>query len=173
MITLRTRQSFWYSIKCAHDWPLCSIPASSQPHLQLPNLTHQPTATPQIYYALAIYVFDPAGSPARSTYLLTFLSAKPDLIFISAQMSPLPVIPESLHWHSFQNSPVILLPKCSLKHLPYCTNLLQWLVTWDKKLDEPPSVCWAQSRHIIKPMLSLHSKLLKILLNSYIVKYFG
>lgn len=138
-----------------------------------PKSCHQPTAAPQIYYALAIYVFDPASSPARSTYFLSFLSAKPGLIFISAQMSPLPMIPESLHWHSSQNRTVVLLPKCSSKHLPYCTNLPQWLVTWDQKLDEPPSQCRAQSRHIIKPMLFLHSKLQKILFNSYIAKYFG
>lgn len=151
---------------------LCASFITSPP--PTPKSYHQPTAAPQIYYALAIYAFGPASSPARSTYLLSFLSAKSGLTFISAQTSPLPVIPESFHWHSSQNRPVVFLPKCSSKHLPDCAkDLAQWLVTQGQKLDEPPSQCQAQSRHIIKPMLFLHSKLWKMLFNSYIAKYFG
>lgn len=107
---------------------LCASFITSPP--PTPKSYHQPTAAPQIYYALAIYAFGPASSPARSTYLLSFLSAKSGLTFISAQTSPLPVIPESFHWHSSQNRPVVFLPKCSSKHLPDCAkDLAQWLVT--------------------------------------------
>lgn len=129
---------------------LTSVPASSsQSHLQFQNLTLQPTATLQIHHTLAIYVFDSAIPPSRTTFPSSFLSAEPSPIFISAQMS-LPL--ENLCWRPSQDRPAVLPPKSApSKHLPHCTNYLhQGLVTWEHRLGwitiTVPGTEWAHKK---------------------------
>lgn len=154
LIIFNTIQSSWYSITCPHDWSsLCASFVTAPPPKSYP----------------AAHCSSPDMLCSRPLWFLTLLLPLPGALLSRASCLPNTVLSPSLLRHHFfqwfqkafgdihaRTGPSPSLPSAPPKHLPDCTTSLpQWRVTWEQNLDEPPSQCLAQGRHIIKPTLLL------------------